>query len=178
MVAGPRYWTFISQEVPFVARHFFPLSELRQDNYVADLSMGGYGAFKLALTYPERYAAAASLSGALDVVHRVKEEQAQGGAELKNIFGDVNALANGPNDLFYLAKQMVQQSARAPRLYQWCGTEDFLYKDNLRFREHANALGLEITYEEGPGGHEWACWDQQIQRVLARLPGVPRRGVS
>ena len=30
--------------------------------------MGGYGALRLALTHPERYAAAASLSGALDVV--------------------------------------------------------------------------------------------------------------
>ena len=61
MVTGQRYWTFISEEVPAVARHFFPLSEDRDENYVAGLSMGGYGAFKLALAHPERYAAAAIL---------------------------------------------------------------------------------------------------------------------
>ncbi len=76
MATGQRHWTYISEEVPAIARHFFPLSGDRNKNYVAGLSMGGYGAFKLALTYPERYAAAASLSGALDVVRLAQAEQA------------------------------------------------------------------------------------------------------
>ena len=175
MVTGQRYWTFISEEVPAFARHFFPLSEVRDENYVAGLSMGGYGAFKLALTYPERYAAAASLSGALDVVRLAQEEQAAGQNELQHIFGEANALADSPNDLFYLAAQIVEQGRSRPSLYQWCGTEDFLYADNVHFREHTESLGLAVTYEEGPGGHEWSCWDAQIQRVLAWLPGVGKR---
>jgi len=175
MAAGLRYWTFISEELPAIARSYFPLSELRDENYVAGLSMGGYGAFKLALTHPERYAAAASLSGALDVVRVAREEQAERQKELKHIFGEVADLENGPNDLFHLAEQVVQPGTPRPNLYQCCGTEDFLYEDNLRFRAHAKALGLEVTYEAGPGDHEWSYWDQQIQRVLAWLPGVSRR---
>ncbi len=171
-VSGQRYWTYISQEVPAIARHFFPLSEDRSENSVAGLSMGGYGAFKLALTYPERYAAAASLSGTLDVVCLAQAEQAAGRYELEHIFGEANALAGSSNDLFSLVEQIVEQGRPRPHLYQWCGTEDFLYADNVRFREHAKSLGLALTYEEGPGGHEWSCWDAQIQRVLAWLPGV------
>jgi S-formylglutathione hydrolase FrmB len=34
----------------------------------------------------------------------------------------------------------------------------------------ARSLGLDLTYEEGPGEHEWGYWDQQIQKVLAWLP--------
>ena len=175
MVTGQRYWTFISEEVPAIARHFFPLSENRDENYVAGLSMGGYGAFKLALTHPERYAAAASWSGVLDVVRLAQDEQAAGQSELKHIFGDANALADSPNDLFSLAAQIVEQGRTRPYLYQWCGTEDFLYADNVHFRAHTESLGLAVTYEEGPGGHEWACWDAQIQRVLTWLPGVSKR---
>lgn len=175
MVTDQRYWTFISEEVPAFARHFFPLSEVRDENYVAGLSMGGYGAFKLALTYPERYAAASSLSGALDVVRLAQAEQTAGQNELKHIFGEANALADSPNDLFYLAKQIVEQGRPRPSLYQWCGTEDFLYADNVHFREHTESLGLAVTYEEGPGGHEWSYWDAQIQQVLAWLPGVGKR---
>ena len=48
-------------------QNFFRVSQRPEDTYVAGLSMGGYGAMKLALTHPERYAAAASLSGALDL---------------------------------------------------------------------------------------------------------------
>lgn len=175
MVNGSRYWTFISQEVPALARYFFPLSADRAENFVAGLSMGGYGAFKLALTYPERYAAAASLSGALDVVHLLTVEEALGPGELKHIFGNAASLAGSPNDLFYLASQAPARKASQPSLYQWCGVEDFLYADNRRFWEHVQAVGLEVSYQEGPGGHDWAYWDQQIQQVLAWLPGVTRR---
>jgi enterochelin esterase-like enzyme len=59
---------------------------------------------------------------------------------------------------------------------QWCGKDDFLYGDNVRFRDDIKTLDLDLTYEEGPGGHEWACWDVQIQRVLDWLPFTPPTG--
>ena len=172
MVTGQRYWTFVSDELPTLARSYFPLSERREENYVAGLSMGGYGAFKLALTYPNRYIAAASLSGALDIVRIAKAEQAAGRKELKHIFGDANALAGSTNDLFYLAEQLVRNNQVQPSLYQWCGRDDFFYKDNLQFWNHMKKLGLAITYQEGYGSHEWHYWDQQIQQILAWLPSM------
>src|SRR5882724_2530549 len=54
MLHGYRYWDFVSQELLEKARGFFPLSSAREDNFVAGLSMGGYGALKLALTLPEQ----------------------------------------------------------------------------------------------------------------------------
>ena len=132
--------------------------------------MGGYGAFKLALAQPERYAAAASLSGALDVARLVEEEQAAGTSELQDIFGPAERLAHSPDNLFHLAAQLVRRPGPRPALYQWCGTGDFLHADNVRFRDRAAALGLALTSEEGPGGHDWACWDAQIRRVLDWLP--------
>jgi S-formylglutathione hydrolase FrmB len=175
MASGQRYWTFISEEIPAVARHFFPLSRQRHENYVAGLSMGGYGAFKLALTYSDRFAAAASLSGTLDIVRLARDEHAAGQSELHRIFGEADALTSGPNDLFALVERLVEAGKPRPRLYQWCGTEDFLYDDNVRFRTHMESLGVTMTCEEGPGGHDWACWDRQMQPVLAWLPGLERR---
>lgn len=172
MTTGLRYWTFISEEVPALAHRFFPLSTRRDETYVAGLSMGGYGAFKLALTFPDRYAAAASLSGALDVVARAQTDAEAGIDELGHIFGPIDSLVGSSDDLFALAQRLSKAREPRPLLYQWCGTEDSLYADNVRFHAHAKALGLDIRYEEGPGGHTWACWDAQIQRVLAWLPGV------
>lgn len=174
MQTGQRYWTFISEEVPAVARHFFPLSDRREENYLAGLSMGGYGAFKLALTYPQRYAAAASLSGALDVVRLTGTELDAGQDELVHVFGDPQSLAGSRNDLFALAESVLRSGKRLPKLYQWCGTDDFLYLDNRRFRKHLETLGVEVDYAEGPGGHEWSCWDAQIQQVLEWLFGEER----
>src|SRR3954447_14294757 len=54
---GNRYWTFLSEELPLLARSFFHLSDRREDTFVAGLSMGGYGAAKWALRHPDRFAA-------------------------------------------------------------------------------------------------------------------------
>jgi len=170
MARGPRYWTFVSEEVPAVARSLFGLSAARDETFVAGLSMGGYGAFKLALACPDRFAAAASLSGALDVVSRARQAEGEWLAELADIFGDLDALPGSDNDLMHLADRLAASGAARPALYQWCGTEDGLYADNLRFRDHARRLGLDLEYAEGPGGHTWDLWDRQIQRVLEWLP--------
>jgi S-formylglutathione hydrolase FrmB len=172
MAQGNRYWSYISEELPLVARNFFPLSPRRADNFVAGLSMGGYGAFKLALSHPARYAAAASLSGAL---HNFAEDVAASTdpvwvAELGRVFGDLQKFAGSPNDVYHLAERAARGAHPIPQLFQCCGTEDFLYTGNVRFKAHAEALKLPLTYEEGPGDHGWGYWDRMIQRVLAWLP--------
>lgn len=73
MAEGNRYWTFISEELPRICRSFFPISDRREDTFAAGLSMGGYGAFKLALRKPDQFGAAASLSGALNVSRNILE---------------------------------------------------------------------------------------------------------
>ena len=171
MAHGGKYWQFISEEVPALVRDIFPLSSDRKDNFVAGLSMGGYGAFKLALTHPERYAAAASLSGAVDIseVVRVKKEDPENKAwleEMRTVFGDLSKVPGSKHDLFTLAKKVARGSMR-PRLHQCCGTEDDLHPDNIRFRDAVRKLPLDLTYEEGPGEHNWAYWDKMIQNVLA-----------
>src|SRR5687767_5064296 len=60
MASGPRYWNFVSEELPGIMRQFFPLSSKREDTFAAGLSMGGYGALRLGLARPEKFAAAAS----------------------------------------------------------------------------------------------------------------------
>jgi S-formylglutathione hydrolase FrmB len=170
MSFGGRYWTFVSEELPEIAQSFFNLSTLREKNFVAGLSMGGYGAFKLALAKSERFCAAASLSGVLDIVHRSQKINAREKTEWQNIFGNLDQLAGSVNDLFFLAKTLVATDKPLPKLYQWCGTEDFLYENNKRFKEYASELGFDLTYEEGMGDHQWEYWDKMIKRVLEWLP--------
>jgi putative tributyrin esterase len=167
MVQGHRYWTFVTEELPQIARSMFPLSALREHNYVAGLSMGGYGALKIAMTLPEKYSAGASLSGVTDVSTFAERRDRE---ELARIFGDLLQLPGSKHDLFALANQQTSSQGVKPLLYQCCGTEDFLYEDNVRFRDYCRKIGLAVTYEEESGVHDWAYWDYKIQRVLEWLP--------
>lgn len=67
MVHGNAYFTYIAQEVPDYVKALFPVSRRREDTFIAGFSMGGYGAWYVGLTYPERYAKIAGMSAAMDI---------------------------------------------------------------------------------------------------------------
>ena len=166
MKHGGKYWTFLSEELPEVVAGFFPVSTRREDTFAAGLSMGGYGALKLGLRRPDRFAAVAGLSSVADIAAR----GASFPDEFRNIFGDASP-AGTEDDLFFLSRRMAEKApAERARLFQYCGTEDFLYEDNIRFRDHLRAIGYDAVYREKPGSHDWGFWDDTIREVLAWLP--------
>lgn len=168
MAWGNRYWTFISKELPEICRSFFAnLSDRREDTFAAGLSMGGYGAMKLGLSASETFGMAASLSGGLDAASvsgwgKTEEEKRY----WQSVFGNLDKVENGSNDLFAEAAKLKESGKPLPKLYMWCGTEDFLYEQNVHMKEHLTKLGYELTYEESPGDHQWKYWDEKIQSVL------------
>jgi putative tributyrin esterase len=165
--SGHRYWTFLSEELPEVVGSFFRVSDRREDTFVAGLSMGGYGAFKWALRQPHRFAAAASLSGAIDIVsiRRTREPKPVDPDLFDRVFGD--RLEGTDDDLLWLLDRA--DPATLPRLYLCCGTEDALYPHSVTFRDACQARGIPLTVDFGPGDHEWAYWDARIVDVLAWL---------
>ena len=169
MNAGSNYYTFITEELPSMVERLFPISSRREDRFIAGLSMGGYGALKIALSNPDKFAAAASLSGAVDIMaiaNRFTQEDPEGVArEFNHIFGDLDAFTNSPHDLFSLATTC-STSHPKPKIYLTCGTEDFLYVDNLHFKNHMETLSFDFTYEEESGNHNWDYWDFKIRSVI------------
>jgi putative tributyrin esterase len=160
---GARYWTFLSEELPSVVESFFRVSRRREDTFVAGLSMGGYGALKWCLRHPQRFAAAASLSGALDLVAlQPAEERAE-------LFERVFAGSIAPGDDLFALLEAVDADT-LPSLYVGCGTEDELYDGNVRFVDAAVADGVDVHVDFRPGEHEWGLWDATVRDVLAWLP--------
>ena len=167
---GGDYWTHLSEELPELVSRFFRVSERREDTFVAGLSMGGYGAFKWALTQPERFAAAASFSGAMDLraLEALRQTRPHEGDPklFERLFGS-DPIPDSA-DLFTLLADL--DPDRVPDLYLGCGTEDFLVDGNRKFVAAADGAGVPLTTSFVPGDHEWGLWDDEIQRVLAWLP--------
>lgn len=160
---GAAYWTFLTEELPRVVGSFFRVSDQRADTFVAGLSMGGYGAVKWALRHPDRFAAAASLSGALDVVG-----DAGVAARVPHVWGGP-ARPGSDDDLLALLERA--DLAELPALYVACGTDDELIDANRRFVANAERAGVAVhTDVERPGGHDWGYWDARIRDVLDWLP--------
>ncbi len=165
MKHGRKWRTYIGEELPAVCHDFFPrISQKREDTYIAGLSMGGYGAYALAMTYPEQYNAAAGLSGAYMPLRFGRDTD----PFWHDILGSLDEFTGSENDLLATSSRLVRDGSPLPRLYMWCGTEDGLYGQNVAMRDHLNEIGWEdFTYEESAGNHNWKCWDEKIQTVLA-----------
>lgn len=171
MKYGPKHFTFLAEELPEICESMFHLSSAREDRFAAGLSMGGYGAFKLGLLYPERFAAVASLSGALDSVCVTKpiDEFIKAVPDFRLIFGEPDKAIGGPDDLFHDAEMLIAKGTPKPKFFQWCGYSDSLYAENKIFAEKYGKA-LQIDYRESEGSHDWKCWDEHIREVLDWLP--------
>jgi len=144
---------------------FFKFSQERKNTFVAGLSMGGFGALKLALNCPEKFAAAGCFSSAIRPAHLLSVIPDRK-AEFNSIFGDMSLVDKSCNDMYYMAEKQQKDKTDLPFLYLACGTEDFLYQENQMFKKHLEKLNVPFTYYEEPGTHEWGFWDRRIQDFL------------
>ena len=161
---GEAYWTFVAEELPQLVAGTFRVSTAREDTFVAGLSMGGFGAFKLALNHPERFAAAASLSGAVDLTSMDLDWT----GTLAQRVWDGREIADTADDLLGLLGR--RDPAELPALFLDCGTEDQLITQNERFLAAAEDAGVDVTSRLRPGAHTWDFWDEGVQDVLDWLP--------
>ena len=178
--ANPRgaYETFVVRDlVPFVDQTFHTRTE-RNGRAVAGLSMGGYGAVKFALKYPDQFCAGVSHSGALREIGGMFPANADD--EWTREFGPVFGPdpTGGPDDVYALAERAhrLVPPGRRPALRLDCGTDDFLLEPNRQFHAHLDALGFPHEYAEHPGAHEWAYWDRHVRDTLTFL--TPRLGLA
>lgn len=164
-VYGERYWDYVSDELPRVMHTFFRLSDKPEDTFVAGLSMGGYGAMKLALTYPERFGAAASFSGSVNFAD-ITDRSLESLQRMDRIFGDAKKAPGSPADLFYLLEKNAKAPSK-PKLYVSCGDKDFLYPAHLKFIPALESFGWDVTrYDKPDTTHSWVFWDEEIEKFI------------
>jgi S-formylglutathione hydrolase FrmB len=160
-VEGPPYGQAIGEDLPVFIESIFPVRRERGGRAIAGLSMGGYGAFRIALDHPERFCAASSHSGALGFGHFVGRDE-EFTREFRRVLG--SQMTGGPNDLFSMVEKADRKSLPALRFD--CGDDDHLLRANTALHEHLDKLGISHIYEQFPGGHTWAYWDEHIRKTL------------
>ena len=127
---------------------------------IGGLSMGGFGAVRLGLKYPARFASVWAHSARF----YTRAELASGE---RPRFAGAPAIDAADADVFALAERGARSGA-VPRLSFDCGVDDELIGDNRRLHAHLDGIGLRHTYREHPGGHTWPYWDEHVRAALAQ----------
>jgi len=150
--AGPpftAYEDFLIEELSQHVRHTFPATSGKWA--IGGNSMGGFGAVRLGLKYPQRFYSIWSHSGGFPTAATLPEHWYWSG----------NAT---DLDCYALIDQLDPKAM--PLLTFDCGTEDHLLEDNRRLHAFLTARGIPHTYHEHPGGHDWDYWDAHVQEAL------------
>lgn len=163
---GARWGDAIGPELIAKVESWFNVASSTDHRFIAGLSMGGYGALRLALSNPGTYGHAASLSGALmigsqPVDNPLRSKDVE--EEIRRIFGNDPSGTN--HDLLDLIVRC-NISQQMPKLWMDCGKDDFLFEDNQAFYAKLNELGIPITYKISDGRHDWAYWNRLLPDVL------------
>ena len=145
---------WIVEEVPWVARLASPACSAESPLLIAGLSMGGFGALRLAAKYPGRFAAVSAHSAAthFDQLQAFVEEHPASFTVLEE---DRSVL-----------DQMLRNRNGLPPIRFDCGREDVLLEGNRKLHDALDAAGVAHVYEEFPGGHEWSYWTEHLADTL------------
>ncbi|MDR1531099.1 MAG: hypothetical protein LBS62_02760 [Clostridiales bacterium] len=179
MAHGSPWYAILTESLPEQLRRIYNIPAAREVNYIAGLSMGGYGALRIGLARPKRYAAAGSFSGVVDMraaLPAIASPKSLIRPVLEAVFGEQLVLP-ADADVFTLAERAARlEPDQRPRLWLSCGRQDTdvdfsLYGQNKKLASHLTGLGLDFEFKEWDGVHEWNFWDRSLAEFIGFIQG-------
>lgn len=131
----------------YVESHYRTVND-KAHRAIAGLSMGGFHSLYISANYPDKFGYVGLFSAA------------------------INRQAKSENAYIYenLEEKLATQFAKAPNLYFIAiGNKDFLYQDNVKYRQLLDKHGYKYEYMETDGGHEWRNWRKYLNHLLPEL---------
>ena len=163
------YGEYVGQELLDITRNIFPLSDKREDTYIAGFSMGGYGAIRNGLKYHENFSKIGMISPALitdDIVDFDDDSNVlRSRGFYESIFGDLDEVEGSDMDPKYL----IENCPDIPDIYIACGIDDFLFRKSADFYMYLRENGVDATFVGDEGEHTWEFCDKYIKEFIKTL---------
>lgn len=163
-----RYEDYVVRDLISEVESKYPAATGRQNRAIVGVSMGGYGAVKIAMKHPEVYVFAGGLSAAVDVptrpfsIKRVSQWRFH-----SSIFGPSGSQTRHDNDPYVLARTV--DPGRMPYLFLTCGEQEGLLPANRKFAAILEERGFAYEFHTSLGDHNWIQWNAQVPRVFESL---------
>jgi putative tributyrin esterase len=180
-----RYDEYITRDLVAYVDGQYRTRADRAHRGIAGLSMGGYGAFKLAFAYPEVFAAAGSHSGAISLmlanpkpfvlppVYATTADSLLKGTAVR-MYGRDMAVWQA-NDPARLAARLKSSGGQMPALYMDCGSSDEWLPSNQALDYELTKLGIAHEFHEYPGAHTWRYWNTHVRASLTWMTAIIAR---
>ncbi|MDN5341544.1 esterase family protein [Oceanotoga sp. DSM 15011] len=177
MKYGLKYFTYVNEELPTLCKNIFNINTSRENTSIIGNSMGGYGALKSALTFPEKYGVCCSFSPACLFLKEGLDFQRNNPEKVREFFGEriVNdfesifgeeLLWNSSYEILDLMNK-INDFEEKPKIYISCGLSDGLIKDCNRLANEMKSLNFDFFYDEFDGNHDWYFFNESLKRSMS-----------
>lgn len=171
-IYNKNYFDFISKELISTMRNWFPLSKEKRDNYIAGVSMGGYGALKIAFSFPELFNGVCGIypvTNLTELVYSVPNDlQDNFKKDLIRVFGKYDDI-DKKDDLLNIYNKNKDNINNNIEIIQYIGKQDFLYNSNKKFYSEISKLNNNIIFEEWDGEHTWEFAEEALIKMFEQL---------
>ena len=163
------YGEYVGQELLDITRNIFPLSDRREDTFIAGFSMGGYGAIRNGLKYSQNFSKIGMISAALitdDIVdYTIDSNVLRSRQFYETVFGNLDELQGSDMD----PKALIENCDDIPDIYMACGVGDFLFEKNVDFYEFLMSRDIDCEFVKAEGEHTWEFCDRYIKEFIKTL---------
>jgi S-formylglutathione hydrolase FrmB len=165
-IYGQNYFSYIAQELPEYLNLVFGIKGEKDKTFIAGISMGGLGASRIALTYPERFTAVGLFSGLLNLKLMLPVMSDEQKNDFAFMLSEVEDIDNSPLDPINLLDAKKHSDLK---FYIYCGRQDDLFPLTITFMEKAKSLGLNVVSCIEDGIHDWYFWDRHLKTFIADI---------
>jgi S-formylglutathione hydrolase FrmB len=153
---------WIVDEVPLVTKEAVTGITSNSPTFISGLSMGGFGALRLAAKYSDRFQGAGGHSSMTLFEHHTQF-----------VVEPLAAYACPPEDRSVFETMLRNRSSLPPIRFD-CGTEDPLLPANRELHSQLERAGIAHEYAEFPGGHQWPYWETHLSAMLQFFGNLAR----
>ena len=163
------YGEYVGQELLDITRNIFPLSDKREDTFIAGFSMGGYGAVRNGLKYSQNFSKIGMISSALitdEIADYVSDDNVLRSRPFyESIFGDLDDLKGSDMD----PKALIENTQDIPDIFMACGVDDFLFDKNVDFYEFLKSKAIDVEFIQAPGEHTWDFSEKYLKEFIKTI---------
>jgi S-formylglutathione hydrolase FrmB len=163
-----RYEDYIVNDLIAHVEQQLPAAAGRANRAIVGVSMGGFGAVKLALKRPDLFAFVGGISPAVDVPSRpFSIKRPLQWRYHRSIFGPWGGRVQQENDPFVLARSA--DPGKIPYIFLTCSDQEGLLPANRKLAAILTELHVQHEFHVVRGGHDWTQWDKQLEMCFQSL---------
>lgn len=154
-----RYETYIAKELIAAVDSNYRTINCREGRAIIGLSMGGHGALFQAMSHPDVFSAAGSMSGGVDF------RLFPNSWGLSKVLGNIEEYPENWEKAVVINKVKTLVPNQLDLIID-CGVDDFFYPVNKALHEELRKRKIPHDFISRPGAHTWEYWKGAIEYQL------------